>query len=247
MKNLILALLITSANSVAFASTVYITFTNLPATQGNGTTKSQSNTYDGEAATTVAGFGTQELVCDNFANTTYVPSPPIDFSVNTLSTLTASDVDFSSGFVTGLVGEGISMSQIQAYDTAAVLLTNLEIFATTGQQIADYQYAIWDLMAPGADSDGMMDSPLDANAANYLQSAFSAATAATPTAATIKAENLLVIYTPTAAFSSNQEFLWLDPPAPAPEPSTWLLMAALGLFLSVPQVRSRLRAALSRN
>jgi len=255
VKTFTLVLLIGAVSSAAFgSSTVFITFTGLPATQGNGTTNTQSNTYDGEAIATVAGIPSVDLVCDNFTNTTYVPSGILDYSVNTISSLTSSpsDVDFSSGFVTGLTGESSGgMSQTQAYDTAAVLVTELETAGNTAQQIADYQYAIWDLMQPGAsdsNNSSIKDSPLDTNASSYLQSAFTAATAATPAAATLADEKALVIYTPTSAYSSNQEFIGLNTPTSTPEPSTCFLMAALGLLFCAPQARARLRSAvLSRD
>jgi len=50
----------------------------------------------------------------------------------------------------------------------------------------------------------------------------------------------LIIYTPTSANPSNQEFIGLTP-----EPSSWFLMMAAGLLLCLPRVRSRLRVTLS--
>ena len=65
---------------------------------------------------------------------------------------------------------------------------------------------------------------------------------------TLAEERALVIYTPTAPYSSNQEFLGLGTPTANPEPSTWILMSALGLLLCVPQVRFRVRSlALARS
>lgn len=235
-----------AASAACASSTVFITFTNLNAdVQGNGTTNSQGNTYNGETNATIAGIPNQVLICDDFSNSTDVPSGAIDFSVNTISSLTATDVAFSSNFVQGLTGEAAAgMSQIQAYETVAVLATDLETAGNTAQQITDYQYAIWDLMEPnGVDGNNssIKDNPLDANAAADLQTAFTAVITAPPSAATTNAENALVIYTPTSGFSSNQEFVGLNTPTSTPEPATWFLMAALGLLLSVPQVRARLR------
>jgi hypothetical protein len=248
MKQFILALVIAASPAAFASSTVIVTFTGLPATQGNGTTNSQGNTYNGPGIATVAGIPNADLVCDDFTNTTYVPSGPLDYSVNTISSLTSSDVDFSSGFVTGLTGEAAGgMTQTQAYDTVAVLTANLETPGSTAQQIADYQYAIWDLMEPGASNDSTKDSPLDANAASYLQSAFTAVTAASPASATLADEKALVIYTPTSGYSSNQEFVGLNTPTGAiPEPSTWILMAALGLLMCLPQTRSLIYLVLHR-
>ncbi len=266
MQKFILSLAV--AAGVAFASsTTVISFTALPGGGGwnglgNGTTLSQSSTYNGEAQATVAGIPSQDLVCDDFTNTTYVPSGPLDYSVNTIATLTSSDVDFSSNFVTGLTGENANgMSQVQAYDTLAVLLTELEALTVNtadSQEITDLQYAMWDLTLPGAnDGSGVKDSPLDGASAGSgtvhaspgatadLQSAFTAVL--NNSTATQNEEKSLVIYTPAAGYTSNQEFLGINTPlAPVPEPSTWLLTSALGLTLCVPRVRSRLRHAILR-
>ena len=63
VKKFILAMLVTAAGSVAFAnSIVVVDFTVLPATQGNGTTNSQSSTYDGEVGGTIEGISSAGTV-----------------------------------------------------------------------------------------------------------------------------------------------------------------------------------------
>jgi hypothetical protein len=235
---------------MAFASsTVFVTFTNLNSdVQGNGTTNSQSNTYNGETDTSIAGIPSLVLICDDFSDTTQVPSGPIDFSVNTIASLTASpsNVDFTGGTVPGTG----TISQTLAYDTIAVLASEIEQAGNTVQQVTDYQYAIWYLMEPsGVDGNNssIQDNPLDANATSDLQSAYAAVTAAPPTAGTVSDEQALVIYTPTSQYSSNQEFIGLNTPTSTPEPSTWFLMAAAGLLLCVPRLRARVSALRSRS
>jgi hypothetical protein len=237
-KLMILMILGATLHSAASASTVLISFTALPGTQGNGTTNTQGNTYNGETTATIAGVSSQELVCDDFDNTTYVPSSQIDFSVETLASL--SGVDFTSGFSSI---SGNTLSQVQAYDTAAVLLTALDaLTANSGnaQAIADYQYAIWDMMLPSGANETFKDSPLDANALSDQRMAFAAVEA--NSSATKAEEQAMVIYTPTAAYSSNQEFLGVDTPTATPEPASWVLLAGLGLMLCVPKVWSSQKA-----
>lgn len=157
-------------------------------------------------------------------------------------------MDFSKGTVP-TTPVATTATQVQAYDTVAVLAKELETAGNTAQQITDYQYAIWYLMEPnGVDNlnSSIKDNPLDTAATNDLTSAFTAITAATPASAVKADEAALVIYTPTSSNSANQEFVGLSTPLTTPEPSTWFLMAALGLLLGIPQVRSRLSAALPR-
>jgi hypothetical protein len=255
MKKFLLASFLTAASATAFASTVTITFTSTSTdVSGNGTTNSQASTLNGETVATIAGFANQLLVCDDFDQTTYVPSSALDYSVNTIASLTTSplDVDFSNGTLPG--GTVGAVSQTQAYDTVAVLTKELEASGNTVQQITDYQYAIWYLMEPaGVDNlnSSIRDNPLDTAAANDLTTAYNdvrqSGTTNMTAAAVTAVESSLVIYTPTSANSSNQEFVGLNTPVSTPEPSSWLLMAALGLFLGIPQVRSRLGAVLSRS
>jgi len=238
MNKIVLFVLVAAA-SPAFASTVAISFVSLPATQGNGTTNSQGNTYVGEIGATIAGIPNQELVCDDFDATTYIPSSNIDFSVETVSSLAG--VNFTNGYA---VISGDTLTETQAYETAAVLLTDLEALPVTNgnaQAIADYQYAIWNLMLPNGVDGSYQDNPLDSNASSYQQTAF-AAVLANSTSTQID-EKSLVIYTPTAQYASNQEFLGLNTPT-APEPSSWVLMASFGMLLCVPRLRFRLRSEL---
>jgi hypothetical protein len=246
VKKLILAMLLTASGSVAFAnSTVVINFLTLPSTQGNGTTNSQDNTYDGEAGATIGGTAVAELACDFFSASTKVPSGPLDYSVETLASL--SGVQFTSGYAQI---SGHTLTEVQAYDTVALLMTELDAATPSGdaQTIADFQYAIWNLMLPNGLDGSIKNSPLDAAATANQVNAFAAVTATTPAAQTTAAERALVIYTPTSQSAGNQEFLGLNTPMVNPEPSTWLLLAGLGLLLWVPQVRhSLLRTVLSRS
>jgi hypothetical protein len=239
VKKLILALLVTAAGSVAFANNiVVINFTTLPSTQGNGTTNSQASTYDGEAGGTIGGVAVVELACDFISGSTTVPSGPLDFSVETNASL--SGVEFASGFATI---SGHTLTQVQAYDVAAVLMVELNAATPGGnaQTIADFQYALWNLMLPAGADGAIKDNPLDAGATANQVNAYALVTATTPTAQTTSDEAALVIYTPTSANPTQQEFVGLGTPTVNPEPSTWILMAGLSLLLFVPQVRSRVR------
>jgi hypothetical protein len=236
-------LIVTAALPAAFASTVTLKFTALPATLESSTYGSAGATYNGEVPTIIAGISNIDVVCDSFASTTYVPSGLMDFTVETMSSF--SGERFTAGFAK-ITESGIqyTLTAVQAYDTAAVLMSSLAalpINSGHANAITDYQYAIWDLMEPGATDPGTsLKDDTDTTTSSLQQIAFAAVLAGN--AATLLEERNLVIYTPTAPYSSNQEFLGQSTPTANPEPATWLLMVALGSLLCVPQVRSRVRS-----
>ncbi len=243
MNRLTYAILFTFATcSIGSASEIAtISFTGLPVTDMSSSYSTTHNsTYNGVSTATIDGISSQSIVCDDFLDTTNFPSGPFNFTIETLASL--SGVDFTSGYAK--IKEGsttYTLTTVQAYETAAVLVSDIEALkpnTTSNQQlITDYQYAIWDLMAPGAYWNGISDSS-DSTTTADLQTAFAAVL--TPTAATITAENDLVIYTPDR--NTNQEFLGLS--TPTPEPASWALASLLGLLLCVPRLRSRVRSAI---
>jgi hypothetical protein len=238
-KLALIALAAATSPAVFASTTAVVSFTGLPATYESGTYGSNGATYNGEVVATINGIPSQNLVCDDFVDSTNVPST-VDFSVENISNL--SGARFSSGFATIQEGSGpaTTLTEVQAYDTAAVLLAGLESLtpnSTNANAVTNYQYAIWDLMNPGA-TEGQISDNSDITTTALQQSAFAAVLAGNTQ--TVNDEKSLVIYTPASSYSSNQEFLALNTSA-TPEPATWVLMAALGLLLCVPQVRRRLR------
>jgi hypothetical protein len=240
MNKLILTALFTTIAPAAFASTVLINFTALPGTYETPTYGSTGGTYNGNVPSVIDGVFSVNLVCDDFADTTNVPSGNLPYSVETLANL--SGAMFTGGFAA--IQEGVTnytLTQTQAYDTAAVLMTALEgltVNSANANAITDYQYAIWDLMSPGATDPGTgIKDNADITTTALLQGAFAQVLAGGAPA--LADEKSLVIYTPISTAIGNQEFLGLN--TPVPEPASWAMMAAFGLLLCVPQVRRRLQ------
>jgi hypothetical protein len=126
----------------------------------------------------------------------------------------------------------LNITGTEEYEAAAVLLTELAAFSNpSANTITDYQYALWNIFTPGNELVNATQQELETAAVALVQAGASSTQAD---------YSNLIIYTPTAGFTNNQEFLALT--ATAPEPASWALMALLGLLLAVPQMRSRVFA-----
>jgi hypothetical protein len=120
-------LLFLAAN--ANATTVDISFTNLPQYQANGYTV-------GNAKANVGIVPAFELICADFNHTTYIPSGPFTFNVSILPLL--SGVRFTGP------------DMLTNYQTAAILLNTFDSLGTVDDLTAgSYQYALWKLFTPG--------------------------------------------------------------------------------------------------
>jgi hypothetical protein len=233
------------ATPAAFANSIVLAFTNLPATLENESYGSSGATYNGYITTTINGSAGWEVICDDYYVTTHVNSQPDAYDYSLIgSTNWASTVAFETGetitnktgsTVDGLANNGtISLNETQAYETAAVLLVTLsKISNPSADTITDYQYALWNLF----------DSGLVINA-NQLTDQINAAdivTSGTNTNKAITAADAseLVIYTANPV-NSNQEMLGLS--TPTPEPGSWMLMLGLGLMLLSRTIRTRARS-----
>ncbi len=232
MKLLAVFLFLTAASG--FADTIQ--FTGLPA-------NTQYGTYNGYVSATIDGIPAQMLICDDFDHTTYVPSGPLDFSQ---STLTGADpLQYARFADPNQLG-----SSMAKYEEAAILLNGLR---QTGPGLlldltADYQYALWMLFTPGVASPNATAQTLLNDAADTVQQG---------EASNQALYSELRIFTPDAAYSSNQEFLQmaadptLSPPPPldfldsaaTPEPAPAVLIGigivAIGLSVGARCLRKR--------
>jgi hypothetical protein len=208
-----------------------IQFTGLPS-------NFQYGTYNGYASATIDGVPLQQVICDDYDHTTYVPSGPLDYS---LSTLTGQSPLQGARFA--------DPSQLASaetkYEEAAILLNGLDQTGpgTLLDLTADYQYALWILFTPTVAAPNATALTLLNDAARSMQQGGASNQA-------IYSE--LRIYTPTAAYASNQEFLQLapsgvtfqsfaiDPPDPSavPEPQP-AIMVGIGIGAIVLSVGAR--------
>jgi hypothetical protein len=246
VRNFLLLFLACSA-SVCSANTVILSLTALPTVYESGSYSTTTDqTYNGYSTATIAGIPFVQIMCDYAAVDTTIPSGPFIFDYSTVGGAEwATTVAFetgetltntSGGTIDGVASSGtIALTELQAYQTAAVLLVTLEnIGSPTADQITDYQYAVWNLF----------DSTIALNS-NQITDQFNAAQIVTSSlienqTATADAAARLAIYT-AIPVNSNQEFLGLTTTVSTPEPCTSISLVALSAFLLNPKARSALR------
>lgn len=205
--------------TACYADTVTMFFTALPKTDGNGT-------YDGFSTGTVNGDSNQSLICDDYDDTTYMPS--------------SSNMIYELSMLTGPNPLQYAMFNKAKYDEAAVLVYELaETPNASANTIMDYQYALWNLMTPGASlvpGRVAQEQELQTTALGMVNNAADAQFLTSTVYAYTE------VYTPTSAYAGNQEFLEYA----APEPSMgWavgflVLLAAVGLKVRQNSQRFRL-------
>jgi hypothetical protein len=205
--------------TACYADTVTMFFTALPKTNENGT-------YNGFSTATVNGDPMQLLICDDYNDETIMPS--------------SSNLIYDYSTLTGADPLQYAMFDKSKYDEAAVLVYELaQISSPSADIVTDYQYALWNLMTPSAKLDPSrisQEQALQSNALamvnNFADAGFLASTVYAYTG----------IYTPTAAYKGNQEFVEYA----TPEPNLgWavgflLLLAAVGLQVRKNPQRFRL-------
>jgi hypothetical protein len=220
LRNLLTLFLLVA--SAASADTVIIEFTALPFTQMSSTYSTNSGvlTYNGYSIATISGIPNQNLVCDDFNDTTIMPSNPLVFDFSTL-------VPSSPNYLASeKYNSGTPAQVLQRYEEAAVLMVNFALYMASGninqQTITDYNYAIWNLFDSTAPQSPGSPNPLSPGSsalqANALNTLLTDAPAASADAAR------LLIFTPNAANPGNQEFLGLSD---TPEPPTFSLITGL--------------------
>jgi hypothetical protein len=190
------------------ADTVTMFFTALPKVNENGT-------YNGFSTATVNGDPSQLLICDDYNDETIMPS--------------SSNMVYDYSTLTGADPLQYAMFDKSKYDEAALLAYELAQIPTASADIVtDYQYALWNLMTPSARLDPSRVAQEQAIQNNAL------AMVNNPAQAQFLVSTVYAyteIYTPTAAYAGNQEFLEYA----TPEPNLgWtvgflLLLGAVGL------------------
>ena len=223
LRKILIAL---SCAGVAFADTLIVQFTALPTTLMSPTYQSGTGSYNGYSTAIVDGIPNQDLICDDYADTTVMPSAPLIYD---FSTLNANDNYLQYVEFTGTGGK----TTLQLYEEAAVLAVDFAEYISAGspnsQTITDYNYALWNLFDPaGPDpaptTAGSVNPPSPGSVA--LQNAAWDTVQNNPTL-TSEDAGQLVIYTPTAANPGQQEFLGVD--TPTPEPPTLDMMLGIAL------------------
>jgi hypothetical protein len=167
------------------------------------------------------------LICDDYNDETSMPSP--------------SNMIYDYSTLTGADPLQYAMFDKSKYQEAAVLVYELaEMPNASADMVTDYQYALWNLMTPSARLDPSRVSQEEALQTGALTMVNNLADAQFLTTTVYAYTN---IYTPTAAYKGNQEFVEYA----TPEPNLgWvvgivlLLLTALGLKVRQNPQRFRL-------
>jgi hypothetical protein len=263
MRRYVVAFNLLLAPTACNADTLKMTFTALPATHMNSQDDSSASnaTYNGYVNTTIGGIPLQDVICDDFATDTVVPASytftstafgasgwasAVKFTSSTGYNITNSGASVGDYGVTVAAGATENVSQIQAYETAAVLLTNFDA-ATPGltgtalsDTITDYQFALWYLFDNSLTIDGTNET-LNNNSLKYLFTAYDLVASTSRSNQDLVAADAanLVIYDDLPK-SGAQEFLGIDTQVAAPEPAGWILLSGCGLAFLSARVRAKL-------
>jgi hypothetical protein len=235
-----LPLLLAAGASVCLADTVTLNFTSLPSTLQNNNYGSSNATYNGFTGAILNGTTSIELICDDYAHDTVVGSGQnFIYDYSTIDGANPLQNVRFTGSET-IVGHSITLTELQAYETAAVLVGELSgISNPSNNTVTNYQYALWSLFTPSA--------PMNTTQGNLLLAAADLVLSSNPgdQAKVQTYASELEIFTPTDRNPSNQEFLAINPSAP--EPAGWALMGVIALAFMHPRIRTRLRAFASRS
>lgn len=213
---LLIALAGMLATGSAYANSIILNFTGLPQNIENGT-------YNGFATGTINSNQVfVDLICDDYHHTTYVPSGPLTYTVSTFGSFV--NARFSA-----------VDNALEKYREAAIIVRAIEtphvltdlIHPPSSYTTGDLQYALWNLFSPGVGETAHSGAILEYFAHN-----------AAPTNDFYNGiYSSLVIYTPTAQYGSNQEFL----SDPVPEPATMAMFGIGIVLLRIGYARRRRR------
>jgi len=225
----ILAALLWLSGSAGFAATIQ--FVSLPS-------NTQYGTFNGFASATINGIPFQELICDDYDHTTYMPSGNMTFNLSDLTSL----IPLQSARFVDLLHWNNTVTK---YQEAAILLYGMQQNGpgTMLDLTGDYQYALWALFTPS------VKLP-NSTARTLLQDA--ADTVARGGSSNNAIYSQLRIYTPSTGFTSNQEFLQMVPsltsnvqaiPEPSPGITVAIGMGVIGLSVGLRRLLQRRTAA----
>lgn len=222
MKNLIYSTLFLSltASLLSASSLVQVSFTTLPGQIADGEYVGYSNaSVTGTVLGNTLNDANLQVICDDLLHNTAVPSGPFGYIASDfLNPLSPASTDLSSVRFQ-------NSSEVTNYEVAAILLWEYNGLSMANQAslAGDYNFALWKLFDPSADTVGTSGTLL------------SAAETQQTLGATVNqdAYKHFVVLTPNVDAASNQEFL-TEIASPVrtptvPEPVT-LILSGVGLI-----------------
>jgi len=216
------------AAAAPFIGATQITFDTLPETYQNGT-------FNGFVGGMIDGVRFDDLICDDFVPTTYVPSGPWEYELSFLTE--PNPLEFGRF--------GSDPTAKKKYEEAALLLVGdgtqylpglLNVHSA--EDITSYQYALWRLFTPDSAMYGHGVAVINPGDSDLLLNRVRAEDLFSP--GFQGAYSRLHIYTPSRSAASNQEFVQAGG---VPEPATWMMAGAGTLLLLVLVVRRRVACA----
>jgi hypothetical protein len=212
---------------------------------GVGSGANLGGVYTSPYAGNINGGSTMSVICDDFADDSYVPETWTAYVTSLSSVASESTPDTYLKWLTApsstVTVDGLNLTQAEAYTVAAVLAVDILNAPTGSQQQEDLSFSMWELFDYSDASAALNGTPDQASALSYLNAAVTFAFLTPADAAEVQADvkaTTIYSYDTGATGSCNgpctapQEFLAVNRVEPASPALLGLdLLAVAGLIL----------------
>jgi hypothetical protein len=144
---------------------------------GVGSGANLGGVYTSPYSGNINGASTIPVICDDFADDSYVPESWTAYVTQLSSILSETSTDSTLKWASGWNGTGPmspqELTQVQAYGAAALLA--IDILTSSGLTQEEYSYAMWELFDP-IDASAALPSADQSTVQSFVQTAVSEAT-----------------------------------------------------------------------